>query len=624
MSLAAALKNAAIYPLTHPRVATAAEAAVEQLRAHASKQGQVDVAVNEEGVAVAGTMIPDNTPGAQWLAQRLRDVGLRGIEFAADCTMVDVSEFAALLNGCRGRDRATLLSQWPKGHARLRPLQLMFTGRYSADGESSEVTNSSAPPREADAGTGGERRRQHRPHVQAVLDRLSADTDVQQRLLAIEQNCVDPANVTERQIDLLDAIADLMPADVSNDPHQIEEAVKGILARVEVQLGEIVRRNAKVKGADLLRKALAVAPKYFKTKATQQTVRKDLPSGRPEDEKIVASLELLLEELAALPAAADLRLPSAKKQDANDPTLGRELCGICLHVLANAADTAITKAAEQHLAIAFASHGAWLGDLLDVYVRQGSQSAALSAPTRARLLRSLVDAGLGPLLRSRGHVDAEFVARGFPELLPLASRLLGGDEDGLRTLRQGLELLATILPLGGAAAAAKAGALLDPIVVTALTRVGGDVILQFVPHAATHGTRQIRQLLLDYARGLPLAAAEAAALASVESVDELPRDYLQQVLLAAARHKVEGPLQMATCRLLRAAVERGKGRLTHELYLAAIDNLRYAPEPETNALLRELAKMGLFTCIGQKAREVRLRARATLTALDATVTRPRP
>jgi hypothetical protein len=292
--------------------------------------------------------------------------------------------------------------------------------------------------------------------------------------------------------------------------------------------------------------------------------------------------------------------------------MSRELCGVLLHTLSHSTNEAVLQAASARLAPAVRTLGTLGAKMVDNYINPKDQGTSITQTARTRILRSLVDGGLEQLVRTERFVDAAFVARGFPEALPLAARVLGQDADGLRTLREGLEMLGTMLPLGGVTAAAKAGVLLDHGVVRALVAIGGDLVLPFLPHAASHGSRDIRQILLDLARNLPLPEPERAALGSVASVDDLPRAYLQNLLTAVSQKKFDETQRAATGRLLRAAVERSYKRGDHEGLLAAIDNLRHVPEPETRALLRFLATTGRFTQFGSQARAVRRCARAVL------------
>jgi len=619
-SLATALKNIAIYPASHPRVQGAATDALERLRARAGERRTIAMLLHGDEFDVAGNRLRMDSLDATWLIERLRNAGLRGVEFDVDCSVHDVNEFAMMLNRCRSRTRDHLLSQWQKDHARLRPLALVFTGHYAegadetddaleaADAKPAEPPPPAPAPREVPP-----RQRAPRARLSAILQRLAEDGSIRQQLQAIESHTEDPTAAIDRGIDLLAAIGELLPADIANDPAQIEGVVRKVLDRVEDGLGAVVQRKAKVKGGELLRMALGVARQYFPAKAPEQALsRTELPSGRPEDEGIVADLDLLLHEMAELPEAANLRLPPAAEFEPGSSNMSRELCGVLLHTLSHSTNEAVLQAASARLAPAVRALGPLGGKMVDNYLNPKDQGTSVTQSARTRILRALVDGGLEPLVRSHRFVDAAFVARGFPEALPLAARVLGQDPDGLRTMREGLEMLGTMLPLGGVTAAAKTGVLQDAVVVKALVAIGGDLVLPFLPHAASHGSRDVRQILLDLARNLALPAPEMAALGSVASVDELPRAYLQNLLAAAAQKKFDETQRAATGRLLRTAVERSFKRGDHDAYLTAIDNLVHVPEPETRALLRFLATAGRFTQFGSQARAVRRRARAAL------------
>jgi hypothetical protein len=619
-SLATALKNIAIYPASHPRVQGAATDALERLRVRAGERRTIAMLLHGDEFDVAGNRLRMDSLDAAWLIEKLRNAGLRGVEFDVDCSVHDVNEFAMMLNRCRPRTRDHLLSQWHNEHTRLRLLPLVFTGGYAegaddaepvaqaADANPPEPAPSAPSPRESKSRT-----RATRPRLSAVLQRLAEDDSIRQQLKTIESQTEDPTAAIDRGIDLLEAIGELLPADIANDPDQIEGVVRKVLDRVEDGLGAVVQRKAKVKGGELLRMALGVARQYFPAQAPQQALsREELPTGRPEDEGIVADLDLLLHEMAELPEAANLRLPPATDFEPGSSTMSRELCGVLLHTLSHSTNEAVLQAASARLAPAVRTLGTLGAKMVDNYINPKDQGTSITQTARTRILRSLVDGGLEQLVRTERFVDAAFVARGFPEALPLAARVLGQDADGLRTLREGLEMLGTMLPLGGVTAAAKAGVLLDHGVVRALVAIGGDLVLPFLPHAASHGSRDIRQILLDLARNLPLPEPERAALGSVASVDDLPRAYLQNLLTAVSQKKFDETQRAATGRLLRAAVERSYKRGDHEGLLAAIDNLRHVPEPETRALLRFLATTGRFTQFGSQARAVRRCARAVL------------
>jgi hypothetical protein len=624
-SLAAALKNIAIYPASHPRVQGAATDALERLRQRAGERRSIALILHKDEFDVAGKRLRMDSLDASWLIERLRNAGLRGVEFDVDCSVNDVSEFAMMLNRCRSRTRDHLVSQWEKNHARLRPLPLVFKGHYAEGADEiddvPEATDANPPepsppeptPREPTPREPKPNTRATRPRLSAVLQRLAEDGSIRQQLQAIESRTEDPTAAIDRGIDLLEAIGDLLPADIANDPDQIEGVVRKVLDRVEDGLSAVVQRKAKVKGGELLRMALGVARQYFPAEAPKQALTRDeLPTGRPEDEGIVADLDMLLHEMAELPEAADLRLPPPAEFEPSSPTMSRELCGVLLHTLSHSTNEAVLQAASARLAPAVRALETLGAKMVDQYINPKDRGTSITQSARTRILRALVDGGLEQLVRAEGFVDAAFVASGFPEALPLTARVLGQDQDGLRTMREGLERLGTMLPLGGVTAAAKTGVLLDPVVVKALVAIGGDLVMPFLPHAATHGSRDVRQILLDLARTLSLPAPEMAALDSVASVDELPRAYLQNLLAAVAQNKFDETQRAATARLLRSTVDRSSKRGNFETYLAAIDNLRHVPEPETRALLKHLATAGRFTQFGSQARAVRRCARSVL------------
>ncbi|HEX6810934.1 MAG TPA: hypothetical protein VF384_04850 [Planctomycetota bacterium] len=606
-SLASAIKSIAIYPASHPRVAGAAAEVLRRLRTRFGHRRTIAITVHGDELVLAGERLPMEGLDTAWLAKRLRTAGLRGVEFDIDVTVNDIDEFVGLLNRCRAGVREDLLSQWQEDHGRLRPLPLVFTGHYAgADGRGDLPEGTRAKGAEPTP----------RDHVEAVLQRLGKDDPIRKQLQAIESQTADASAAIDRSIDLVDAIGDLLPADIANDPQQIEAVVRQVLCRVEEGLGALVQRNAKVKGGELLRMAIGVARTYFHAESPHWNLhRKHLPTGRPEDEGIVASLDQLLEELDRLPDATDLRLPPVAEFEPGSASMNSELCGVLLHTLTHSTNAAATQAAATRLCPTVSALGPSGGVLIGQYMNLREHANSIDQAARTRILRCLVDGGLETFVRAHGFIDAAFVARGFPEVLPLASRVLGQDNEGLRTMRQGLELLGTMLHLGGVAAAAKAGVLLDPVVIKALISIGGDLVLPFLPFAATHGSREVRQMLLDLARELQLPAPEVAALGSVASVDELPRDYLQNLLAAAVGKKFDAAQRAATARLLRAAVERSAGNSNRETYLAAIDNLRHVPDPETRQLLKSLATAGRFTQFGSRARAVRRHARAVLSQL---------
>lgn len=431
-ALVTALKNIAIYPASHPRVTNAAAEFVASLQRHCGERRGCLLVSRGDVLLLDDVRLPLEGAMLTWITARFREAGLRGVEITADCATEDVLHFATVLNQSRARTGTTFCDAWKAPNKRLVPLPLVFQGHHDANAtvEEAEQKNATvATDYLTEKGRADAR-------IRAVIDRLAATEPVQARLRSIARHSRDELD-GGKKLDLYEVIAELLPADVSNDTATIEEVVQKILARVDESISELVRRKARVKGADLLRKAMGVARRYFHTSAPQQTKPTGLPSGRPEDDKIVADLQLLLAEVDALPDASDLRLPTAAETANTSAAVGHELFGICLHGVANSTDPGAVAKFEERLRKARAGLVAEISDVLAAYAGPKSDPSAAGMATRTKVLNALVETGHSELIRERGFVDATFIARGFPETLPIAARALGNDERGRTILRRG-------------------------------------------------------------------------------------------------------------------------------------------------------------------------------------------
>lgn len=598
------LKNLAIYPATHPRVATAADLFVAAVHERSHNAERIVLQASGDRVLVNGAPADD----ACRLPERLRDAGLRGVAFAPDCSQVDVLAFASALNRSRARNGTTFQSHWTQPNTMVEPLPLVFAGVHAATDAPQPWTHDGAGEPNTTAAAGG-RRRGGTPLHSAVA-KLADSEDVQARLRSIELQACDPEQADEREIDLLTTIAELLPADVSKDPDEIAAAVTQILTRVEQSLAELVRKNARVKGAELLRVALDIARKYFHTDTPSHLPKADLPSGRPEDARIVADLDLLQSEITGLPDAYGLCLPRAEDFGEDSHTVARRMCGIVLHALASSPNPAIAAAAVPRLQRTVPRV---LCELLDLYL--GGKDAVPTADG-VRILETLLVSGHLDLVRKQRYVDAAFLGRGFPDTLPIAAKVLGGDAVGRTALRDGLSRLGPVLEMGGAAAAARTGLLCQPIVVHSLARIGGEIANLLLQHAIAAAAPGERQTLFECARAMSLPAAEVAALRAVEHVDQLPRDYLPLLYAAVARNDFTGPLRAASGALLRRAVQTGIDRLGLDEMAMAVQSLALVPGVQTENLLRQLVEQGRFTRLGARSRALRRCARTTLETIE--------
>lgn len=604
-----ACRSIGIYPAAHPRVAAAAGEFTTRLAAHCTSRRTAILVVRGDGLVLDEEQLKPDGSSVDWLLARYREAGLRGVEFHHECTPPDVVAFATALNKTRPRSGTDFFAHWTEKNPRLSPLPLVFQGGH--DAAAAEAVAAEDGPA-ASAFLSEKAKADAR--IRAVVDRMATTPEVQRRLRAIARTSQDGNFEGTKKIDLFETIVDLLPADVARDPAVIEDVVSRILGRVEDSLSELVRRNAKVKGADLLKKALGVARKFFHTEAPKQTAPESLPSGRPEDEKIVADLGLLLQEIDQLPDASDLRLPTAAEMANAAQVVSQELIGICLHRVANSDNPATLDRLRERLQKLRSSVVAELAAVLAPYAGPGADPTASGMATRRRVLGALVDSGHASAVRAGGFVDALFVTRGFPEVLPLAARVLGTDAEGCAVLRKGLDAAAPLLQAGGSQAAAKAGVLADEHVVRALAAVGGPVAGALLVQSAARALPAIRKVLRDHLLKLALPAPETAVLLSHEMADTLPRDYLEGLLLAVQTRRFDS-MQAQTGELLRRQAEQPHERTALGARLEAIANLVHAPGPETEALLARLARAGRFYRLGPKARAIRRCASRTLATI---------
>ena len=597
----AVARNLTIYPPAHPRVSAAAGEFVAQLVQHNVSATSLTLAMRGDDLLVDGKPAGCDARSASYLKKRLRECGLRSAEFKAGCAADDVVALASALNKFRARVGLTFFAEW-KENASIVLLPLVFAGHHDAS-----ATNNGTPADGAgnDAAVGSQPAAPS--PLRQVLGQLARSPIVRNCLSAIESHTQANPGEETLEVDLLASIEQLMPVDIAQDPRLIEEAVAQIMARIEDSLSDLVRKNAKVKGAELLRTALGIARKYFSTAAPASTQQAELPSGRPEDLAIVADLGLLQHELAQLPSATSLQLHApANLGEPGD--IGAGMLGILLHTFAGSENASVVAEAKRRIKGMLPGGRLQLGPLLDAYL---APTSTTSWQSRLRILDLLVETGQVALLRERGLVNAAFVSSTFPEGLAMAARVLGEDAQSASILREGLAKLASTLDHGGTVAAVKAGGLCDPTVVRALLAAGGPQAASLLAAVAATPSQADRQVLLDAVRACRLPEAETAVLRAFENSAKLPREYLPSLVSAVALRQFE-PLRTANGALLRRYVQQVMGRLSHAAVLDAVQNLALVPGPETEALLVSLAEAGRFTRFSARARGLRRCARDVL------------
>lgn len=609
--LAATLRNVGIYPADHPRVVVPATELLARL--HQKAEGLTTMVYSAgEQIVFDRVPIPTSDSRAAWLLQRFREAAMRGVEFAHDCTAEDVIGFAQALHTTQSRRGTPLAMLWPRDHARLRAFDLVYAG-FHGEREFDTTLDSSATDTEQSAIRAANPHETVTAQKQArVLARLSTDDGLREQLATIQSACADAGDEPQRRVDLLTAITDLMPVDLTADPERAAVVAQEVLKRIEQEMERTKGARASVPGAEVLRRALAIARKYFVAEAPRKSLVMNLPTGRPEDERITADPQALLAELAALPDTGNYRLPPVSEFSPKAPAMARQLLGIYLHLFTRTERAHVIAALKpiltQHLTVIDDN----LIDVLDDYLRPRHDEHAIAELGRRRLLHFLGDIGKLPFLRDRAYIDAEFVMRGFPESLPLAARALGSDPAGLKVFQDGLRALAPVLAIGGVRAATVAGVLNDEPTIAALTAIGGEQVLPLLVQAAASSTAPIRVHLLAYARTRELAAPEKALLADPAVAPMLTSDYVRELYDAIARRRVQPTLRTMTARLLGQIVERGLESMPIEALCQAIDNLRHVPTPGIAKQLAELANQGRFTNFSARSRAIRRAAKAAL------------
>jgi hypothetical protein len=620
--LAIAWRLASVYDLEHPRVAGAMAAAVERLLALRTEHNGCILHVRGAELCLGAEVLPAED-ALEWLRQRLERCGMRAIELLANASVEHLRELLERAREAGRGDPRALVEQWRPDHPGVRLLPMVFDGSFGGDGEASAVPDMAPGPRGSgrggkgsgnSAGSGSDKGvgASLPEHIGSALGAMLTDAEVTERLRTIETLAANDAERGSSRVNVLQQIGSLLPADVSRDPSAIEKVVKQILARIENDLQEMVRTGAAVRGGALMRQALVVARRFFRTVEAPARPETNLPTGRPQDDAITADVGLLRAEMAKLPPTAFVQLPPAVAlaRDAKGPA--RELFGIALHTLWHGQSKHRFEVLPPLLGALLRTHGDDLADIVARYL--GQQGRGQDGPRRV-LLQCLCASGPAAAAIARHYLDAPLLAATFPELLPLFCRSLGDDDKGLQVLRDGLARVQPLLALGARAGCERSGVLKDPAVVRVLLSIGGPVGDELLPLAACQADRPVQELLVAWLQQQPLPAAEAAVLGG--GLPALPNGYLERVIAAWLAKRPFESLRGQTSAALRQAVERRQAAGDPVALLRAIDDLRLCPDDETKALLTRLCKAGRFTRLDGWSRTVRKQAAAVLKHLTS-------
>lgn len=604
-------RNASIYAQDHPRVQGAVTAVLDHLASFGT--GDRSVLVREGRLHLGGSSFDLDDDEAAVLVTRLREVGLRGIELTADCAASDLVEFLQAARRNRHRRAEELTGKWPTDHARLRALPLVFDGDFQAEGSGDKAAAGVAAAARARSAPRAPRTPPPLPPaVRQALQQLVNDEETRQRLQTVSDLTTGDGEDRTTSVPLLERLGQLLPADVGNDTEAIVGTVRTILARVERDLSEVVRRGARVRGSDLMRQALTVARTVFGTTAAPARPSDVLPAGRPEDEAIVADVDLLLGEFEELPD--DERMFPAGLGAEGDLATAREQFGICLFLVAHGRRNGGHPGAQKRLAQLLSRHGETLRAEWEPYVVANQLGKGREAERRA-VLQAMLEAGSETLTPLRPYLDAGFFAATFPDSLSGCVRALGNDDPGRSVLRQGLQLVGPMLQLGGVAAAERCGALADERVVATLLELDTPEVRELLPAIARQATGPAQRSLLRFVLALELAPGPRAVLEAATDAADLPPTFLARLLAAWCKQRTTPSLVGECAELLLANAQQRLAANDAPGLLAAIPPLAHSPLPETRALLTMLGKRGRWTLWDRQSRAVRRAAQQALARL---------
>jgi hypothetical protein len=626
------MKISIVYEARHPRVVERAKAFTAELARWVKAPWWLAVRVREHALWVGQSRCEASSPLTSWLTTRLREAGLAGIQFGPNVEVDAAIEFAKALAACNIRSGRGFEALWRPDHPSIRPLDLLFRGGHR------EVDETGGPPPGDGVPAVPEQPSTGDAHGAATVPggahvapaelvpvdlhselaaRLCRSPAIAEQVMSIEARCrrsLDEAIAdVSSSVDVLTLVVRQLPVEVLGDDTRIEEVVTKALAAVQRDLDRLMCTDKEVQNAELMRRAMTVARRYFSKDVRAIGPAKDLPSGRPEDERITPDLAALLRELDQMPAR-QVSLPEARHLEASSPDMAAELGGIYLNLLIAGQRPGTRATLRQNLPKVLDVLGAGRLQVFDEYLgtdRRGQ--ARTSDAERLSVLGVLTDAGRGELIVGREYCDAAFVSRTFPRCLPILASALAATPRGIAMLRQALGMLPPQRITEGAEVLRRLGALRDRKLVAALAAVGGPAVTPMLRRALGAAEPAIVVLVAEHLRSLPLPTAETVALRCIDSVEGLPLRYLDDLCrMVEDRRKEDPAARQASGSILRSMLVERWDRLPHERRLLSIAAFRHLPGPESTALLYRLARGGRFTQFGRQARAVRRKARETL------------
>ncbi|MBI5850257.1 MAG: hypothetical protein HZB39_04350 [Planctomycetes bacterium] len=325
-------------------------------------------------------------------------------------------------------------------------------------------------------------------------------------------------------------------------------------------------------------------------------------------------LEALVDDVRRLPHAADVEIAAA------DPVVADETLGVCLQMLAYAADGAsIVAAAAQAVAPILTAPTANQRRILARWLRFAREGGPNGAQDEAnqRVFEFLQQHGVAQMLSSRESLDVEQVVQTFPtQFVAFLDGLDMKDPRSEEAFAQLWEAVGGDSVADAARVLIEDGTLLTPHRTEKILKLGGRRAAAVARHYVAAGATWTRALVVNFLRRQQLPRQEAAALSIVQPLTTFPNGYLADLCDCVAHGKANFKLHGYTSLLLRQYIRdtaENPGDLDRRLY--AIRALAHWPTPETIQYLEQLAKEGRLLAQTKEARAVRQAATETLKAI---------
>lgn len=575
--LADFLRLRAIYPANNQRVQGAGREFSQLVADQARGPQVIRIRFAGDTAKIDGHAIPLDRPITRWVADTFRRVSLEGLDLSGGIDGATLEQFAVELQRCATGTPQPLASRWPAEQTLLRPIPLVIRGHHVAG---ARPAGPRAEPGTEGSGEHGAER------VDELLARLATEPRISERIAKL-QSAIDNQFGTggeREEIDLLDRIVELVGESKDIDQAQVATLIDQVLDGFDQRIVTSLGQSADTIDPAISEVARRVAGRFFaRSDAVVQSNENELPSGRPEDERVTDDLAELVADLQKLPWEP---VPPRFESEAE---VMRHALSVCTNLLAAPLlDATPTHAASRVGAILSAMPTLDVSALDPVL----AGSSVGSSVDRARVLRAFQDAKQVPVLFRRRCLDDATIAGIFPQWFPewLDSLDPALAEDAA-SVRRCLEALPVAQFEAGCRDLVRSREFVDPGRIRRLTALGGRFSGRLLAALCAAGIHEAVQAALDMLRETDLPSIAALAL-RVLPPGFLPKDHVVALCrLAGGDTAGAERLKGDSAALIRRFVQESEGDAQNaERRLRAIRALAHVPSPQSRALLSDLAR----------------------------------